>query len=76
VPRIESGETERSSSRSPTGGECLICQLHQNLSATLFNSQPRAATVDVHVLTVPATVIVQLSEFATNQHGRAPPINL
>ena len=76
APRIESGETERSSSRSTSAADCLICQLQQNLSATLVNSPPRVATVDIHVVRVPAMAIVQLSEFATNQHGRAPPINL
>jgi hypothetical protein len=74
--RIESGETERSSSRSTNATDCLICQLQQNLSATLFNSPPRVATVDIQVVRVPATIVVQLSEFAANQHGRAPPSNL
>ena|ERR1700694_5232553 len=76
APRIESRETEASSSRSNTGADCLICQLHQNLSATLFNSPPRVAAVDIHVVSGSAQVIFQLPEFAAHQHGRAPPINL
>jgi len=75
-PRIESGETESSSSKSKTGAECLICQLHQNLSTTLFNSPPKIAAAEVRALSTPARTIFQLSEFAPNQHGRAPPVNL
>jgi hypothetical protein len=76
TPRVESGETETSSSRSTNGADCLICQLHQNLSATLFNAPLRVATVDIRVLNGPATVVFPLSEVASNQHGRAPPSDL
>ena len=75
TPRVESG-TERSSSRPTNGADCLICQLHQNLSTTLFNKPPRVAPVDIHVASASATVIFPLSEVASNQHGRAPPSNL
>jgi len=73
--RAESG-TEASSSGSTNGADCLICQLHQNLSATLFNTPPRVTPVDIHVGSTSATVIFPLSEVASNQHGRAPPSNL
>ena len=76
TPRVESGETPRSSSKSTNGADCLICQLHQNLSATLFNTPPRIAPVDIQVVSASATVIFPLSEVASNQHGRAPPSNL
>lgn len=76
APRVESGETEASSSRSTNGAGCLICQLHQNLSTTLFNTPPRVAPVDLPVVSASATVIFPLSEVAANQHGRAPPSNL
>jgi methionine-rich copper-binding protein CopC len=74
--RVGSGETEKSSSRSTNGADCLICQLHQNLSATLFNAPPRVVPVDIHVVSASATVIFPPSEVAANQHGRAPPSNL
>ncbi len=74
--RVGSGETEKSSSRSTNGADCLICQLHQNLSATLFNAPPRVAPVDIHIVSASATVIFPPSEVASNQHGRAPPSNL
>jgi hypothetical protein len=76
TPRVESGGTEQSSSRSTNAADCLICQLHQNLSATLFNTPPRVAPVDSHVVSASATVIFPLSEVASNQRGRAPPSNL
>jgi len=75
TPRVESG-TEASSSRSTNGADCLICQLHQNLSTTLFNTPPRVTPVDIHVVSASATVIFPLSEIASNQRGRAPPFNL
>jgi hypothetical protein len=76
TPRFESGETEASSSRSTNGADCLICQLHQNLSATLFNAPPRVAPVDIQVVSASATVIFPPSEVTSNQQGRAPPSNL
>ena len=76
TPRVESLKTERSSSSSTNGADCLICQLHQNLSTTLFNTPPRVAPVDLQVVGASATVIFPQSEVASNQHGRAPPSNL
>ena len=74
--RVESDETQRSSSKSTNSADCLICQLHQNLSTTLFNTPPRVAPVEIPVVSATATVIFPLSEVASNQHGRAPPANL
>ena len=73
--RVEAG-TEASSSRSTNAADCLICQLHQNLSSTLFNTPPRVVPVDIHVVNASATVVFPLSEVASNQRGRAPPVNL
>jgi len=76
TPKIEDSSPERQGARSPSSGQCLICQLHQNLSASLFNSPPRIATVDIRVLHKSAAIVCQLSDFASNELGRAPPINL
>jgi len=76
TPLVESGETEASSSRSNSGAGCLICQLHQNLSTTLFNTPPRVLPVDLPVVSASAMVILPPSEVAANQHGRAPPASL
>lgn len=75
-PQIESDNTNGTSSTSKTGAACLICQLHQNLSATLF-SEPRGVG-PTEALKIKATVpvLLQHSEFTANQHGRAPPITL
>jgi len=75
-PRVKSGKTGKSSSRSTNGADCLICQLHQNLSTTLFNTPLRVAPVDLQVVSASATVVFPPSEVASNQHGRAPPSNL
>ncbi len=76
TPRVESADTEASSSASTNGAGCLICQLHQNLSTTLFNTPPRVAPVDLQIVSSSAPVLFPLSEVASNQHGRAPPSNL
>ena len=75
-PRVESGKTEKSSPRSTNGADCLICQLHQNLSTSLFNTPPRVAPVNLLVASASAAVVFPPSEVASNQHGRAPPANL
>lgn len=64
------------SSSSKTRNECLICQLHQNLSATIFSNLPGFGTRDVRVLHATTNVVVQLSEFRFSGQGRAPPFNL
>jgi hypothetical protein len=76
TPRVQSGGTEASSSKSTNAADCLICQLHQNLSTTLFNTPPRVAPVDLPVVSASATVVFPLSEGTSNQQGRAPPANL
>jgi hypothetical protein len=64
------------SSSSKTRNECLICQLHQNLSATIFSNLPGFGTSDARILHVTTNVVVQLSELRFIGQGRAPPFNL
>ena len=75
APQVGSEETSGTSSSSKTGAACLICQLHQNLSATLFSEPPGVGSTETHVLNATATLVVQLSEYTANRHGRAPPID-
>jgi hypothetical protein len=75
-PRVGSEKTSGTRSSSKTGAVCLICQLHQNLSATLFSEPPGVGSSETHVLNATATVVVQLSEYTAHRHGRAPPANL
>jgi hypothetical protein len=74
--RFESSRTNGSSSSSKTGTKCLLCQLHQNLSATVFRNLPGLGTADVRVLHATTNVVFQLSEFRVSGQGRAPPSNL
>ena len=70
--RISSSNTN-GTSNSKTGAECLICQLHQNLSATVIGHTPGVGSTETHAIKATAQVVLQLSEFTANQHGRAPP---
>jgi hypothetical protein len=74
--RIESSKTNGTTSSSKTGAECLICQLHQNLSATALGHAPGVGTAETHALKAQPSVGFQLSEFTGNCQGRAPPSNL
>ena len=74
--KFQSSDPGGTKSNSKTGSECLICQLHQNLSATVLNHAPGVGPAETQVLNAPAVVVLQLSTFAANQHGRAPPSNL
>jgi hypothetical protein len=75
-PQVGSEETSGTSSSSKTGAACLICQLQQNLSATLFSKPPGVGSTETQALNATATLVVQLSEYTANRHGRAPPTNL
>lgn len=70
---VSPDNTSGTSSTSKTGAACLICQLHQNLSATLFSEPPRIGSTETLATNATAPVVLQLSEFTANQHGRAPP---
>jgi hypothetical protein len=74
--KIESSKTNGSTSSSKTGAECLICQLHQNLSATALGHTPGVGTAETRGINAPPSVVFQLSEFTANCKGRAPPSNL
>jgi len=74
--QVGSEETSGTSSSSKANGDCLICQLHQNLSASLFSEPPGVGPTETRVRNATATVVVHLSEYTANRHGRAPPTNL
>jgi len=74
--KIESSKTNGTTSSSKTGAQCLICQLHQNLSATALGHVPGVGTAETHSLKAQSSVVFQRSEFTTNCQGRAPPSNL
>jgi hypothetical protein len=74
--RIESTKTNGTTTPSKTGAECLICQLHQNLSATALGHTPGVGTAETLAVKAQLSVAFQLSEFTANCQGRAPPSNL
>jgi hypothetical protein len=74
--RIDSPSNRTSSNRTSTRDECLICQLQQNLFATIFSpalqtTPATTATSCTHVAEIPYS-----SQSKTPQKGRAPPFNL
>jgi hypothetical protein len=71
--QISSNSTNGPASRSRSDGECLICQLHQNLSATVIAHTPGVGPTETRGLNTPPRAIVQLSEFISTGQGRAPP---
>jgi hypothetical protein len=70
--QISSSNTN-GTSNSKTGAECLICQLHQNLSATVIGHTPAVGSTETHATKATTQVVLQLSEFRSTGHGRAPP---
>jgi hypothetical protein len=71
--QISSNSTNGPTSKSRSDGECLICQLHQNLSATVIGHTPGVGPTETRGLNTLPTAVVQLSEFISTGHGRAPP---
>src|SRR5882672_10927789 len=71
--QISSSNTSGTSSKSNTGVECLICQLHQNLSASEISHTPGVGPTETSGLNTPPSAVVQLSEFTSTGQGRAPP---
>jgi hypothetical protein len=71
--QIGSNSTNGPASRSRSDGECLICQLHQNLSATAIGHTLGLGPQEILSLNPPSPVVVQLSEFISTGQGRAPP---
>ena len=74
--QFSSSNTSGTSSKSNTGAECLICQLHQNLSATEISHTPGVGPTETSGLNAPPNAVVQQSEFTCTGQGRAPPSSL
>jgi hypothetical protein len=74
--QISASKTNGTSSNTKGGAECLICQLHQNLSASAIGHTPGNGPVETCGLNTPLSAVVQLSEFTSTGQGRAPPANL
>src|SRR3979409_1976215 len=57
---ISSSNTNGTSSKSKTGAECLICQLHQNLSASVISHTPGVGPTEARGLNPPSGDVIQL----------------
>jgi hypothetical protein len=74
--QVTASKTNGTSSNTRGGAECLICQLHQNLSTADIGQTPGNGPTETRALNTPLSAVVQLSEFAATGHGRAPPVIL
>lgn len=74
--RIESKTRDVSQKGPLSGGQCLICQLHQNLFATVLGHSPLPAPGSAPLVKASAGPVFYPSHFDSPQQGRAPPINL
>jgi hypothetical protein len=70
---LESSNSGRTSSKSRSQAECLICQLHQNLSSSEINQPSLIGATESQLSFTPSNVAVHLFEFADTRRGRAPP---
>jgi hypothetical protein len=68
-----SEDADSSLNQTRTRNECVICQLHQNLSNTLFSSLPGTAPPPTQLALGLAIAISYSSQNSTASHGRAPP---
>lgn len=76
IETVASRPSDASSSLDDSSSiaDCLICQLHQNLSTTLFNPLPQAIAPQEQAADIPAAAISYLSQTDTPRRGRAPPL--
>jgi hypothetical protein len=73
---VEAPGKGTSSNRTSTRNECLICQLHQNLFATVFSHTLHTKPATSGILRSHIALIPYSSQSKTPQKGRAPPFNL
>lgn len=72
------GDASDSSSRlknTQSGAECLICQLHQHLFATVLDRPPHLAPPIAQHVQAQATSTSYLSQTDAPSLGRAPPLS-
>lgn len=63
----------RTTTKLPGCGDCLICQLHQNFSATLISDPPSIVSSSLKSRFLNLTAVSVHSQITTPQRGRAPP---
>ncbi len=68
-----SGDANPSANDSPALGDCLICQLRQNLSFSLLSALPQLVAPQVSAELSQAVALLSASRFEAPKRGRAPP---
>jgi hypothetical protein len=71
--RIQPSNPNGTSSNSQSGADCLLCQLHQNLSATVIDHAPGIEPTKVRGFNAPTSDVFELPAFMARSQGRAPP---
>jgi hypothetical protein len=69
-----SGDADSSANESRSIGECLICQLRQQLSFSLLNALPQIVAPQNQTLRTPAVALSCFSRPESTQRGRGPPL--
>ena len=67
------GSSSTNTTTQPGCSDCLICQLHQNFSATLISVKPLAEPLVRQTLTPQSDPVSIRSITHSSQSGRAPP---
>lgn len=70
---VRTGTQDSSSGGQSRCNDCLICQLHQNFTATLISIRPNAAVMENHQTARGSNPISIHSRNNTTKSGRAPP---
>ena len=71
----EVGSSETQTFKSSVSSQCTLCQLQQNLSATLFGPTLQIAAPESLSVSFAVQKISTLSSSALIPDGRAPPVN-
>ncbi|HEY6804325.1 MAG TPA: hypothetical protein VI306_12145 [Pyrinomonadaceae bacterium] len=70
----QTGNLDGSAGNKSSCNDCLICQLHQNVSTTLIAFRDSSAPVYSTTLFTNTVVVAFHSQTGTPQSGRAPPV--
>lgn len=70
----QSANTNGTSSKYRTAADCLICQLHQNLSTITFSHVSVVAAAEKHSYRSDAAKLFHHGDYSSNRRGRAPPV--
>ena len=73
---VDTGATDSSSKKLPSNGDCLVCQLHQNLYAGLIGALPQVLAPSAQLGFASFNQHQILSPNYAPQRGRAPPTSV